>query len=57
MVESNFPVDRMVVDYPSCMEVLDRATATLDPAERAAVFHGTAIRTYGLDRFGVTAAG
>ena len=54
MVGSNFPVDRMVVDYAAAMEVVDRATTALSPAERAAIFHGTAIRTYGLDRFGVT---
>jgi predicted TIM-barrel fold metal-dependent hydrolase len=46
---SNFPVDRLFGSYQELVDGYREATAELDPAERAALFHGTAQRVYRLD--------
>jgi predicted TIM-barrel fold metal-dependent hydrolase len=46
MLGSNWPVDRLFGTYRQLVEAYRSVTAELDPAERAAVFHGTAERVY-----------
>ncbi len=48
MFESNYPVDKMCVDYPVIWEAFARLTEGFDAGERAAVFAGTARRVYRL---------
>jgi predicted TIM-barrel fold metal-dependent hydrolase len=48
MLGSNFPVDRLFGSYRSLIDAYREVTAELDPAERAALFHGTAERVYRL---------
>lgn len=48
MFESNFPVDKQSCSYGSLWNAFKRATSDLTEAERADLFHGTAIRVYGL---------
>lgn len=46
MLESNFPVDRFSVDYPTLWDAFDILTSHLDDDERALLFHDTAVRVY-----------
>lgn len=46
---SDWPVLRLRCEYARWLEVAEWLTAGLDPAERDAVFGGTAARFYGLD--------
>ena len=48
MFESNFPVDKQSCGYVALWNAFKRATAGWAPAERAALFHDTANRVYGL---------
>jgi len=48
MMESNFPIDRGYFSYRTCWNALKRLTAEATDGEKAALFSGTAIRTYGL---------
>jgi L-fuconolactonase len=54
MFESNFPVDRQSCSYTVLWNAFQRIAADASPAERAALFHDTAVRVYRLDG---TAAG
>lgn len=49
MFESNFPVDKFNVDYGVVWAAFERIAERFDPAEQAALFAGTARRTYRLD--------
>ena len=46
MFESNFPVDKMCVDYAVVWEAFERLAARCTPAEQDELFGGTARRTY-----------
>ena len=48
MFESNFPVDRMSTSYDVLWNAFKCITAGFTPAERAALFAGTARRVYRL---------
>ena len=48
MVESNFPIDKGYFGYRTCWNALKRLTSGASESEKAALFSGTAIRTYGL---------
>ncbi|MCA8930698.1 MAG: amidohydrolase family protein, partial [Alphaproteobacteria bacterium] len=50
MFESNFAVDRISMTYATAWAAFDLISQTYSPAERAALFHDTAVRTYRLDR-------
>ena len=50
MFESNFPVDKGMVDYVSLWNAYKRMTAGFSDSERKELFHGTAVATYRLDR-------
>jgi predicted TIM-barrel fold metal-dependent hydrolase len=50
MFESNFPVDKGMCGYRVCWNAFKRLAAGASAAERSALFSGTAIRAYGLDR-------
>lgn len=50
MFESNFPVDKGQRSYPSCGTPSACWTANAGVAEKVALYSGTAMRTYGLDR-------
>lgn len=49
MFESNFPVDKAMYSYRTLWNAFKRLSADLSSDERAALFAGTAQRTYGLD--------
>ncbi len=49
MFESNFPVDRMSLSYRVLWNALKKIAAPFSPAERDAMFFGTASRVYRLD--------
>jgi L-fuconolactonase len=49
MFESNFPVDRFGCDYIALWNAFKRITAGCSPADKAALFAGTATRVYRLD--------
>ncbi|WP_426959539.1 amidohydrolase family protein [Muricoccus radiodurans] len=49
MFESNFPVDKGMCGYVALWNAFKRLAAGAGEAERAALFAGTAIRTYRLD--------
>jgi predicted TIM-barrel fold metal-dependent hydrolase len=49
MFESNFPVDKGMCGYPVLWNAFKRIAAGATAAERAALFHDTATRFYGLD--------
>ena len=49
MFESNFPVDKASCSYTVLWNFFKRLTQDFAPAERAALFHGTAVRVYRLD--------
>jgi len=46
MIESNFPVDKGSCSYAVLWNAFKRLTANASPAEKAALFHGTAARVY-----------
>ena len=48
MVESNFPVDKMGIGYAALWNAFKRIAAGASPAEKAAIFSGTARRVYRL---------
>lgn len=48
LFESNFPVDRFSIDYPTVWAVFDLVTTDLLTTERAALFHDTACAVYRL---------
>jgi predicted TIM-barrel fold metal-dependent hydrolase len=48
MLESNFPVDRLSMPYATLWEAMDILTDGYSAAERATLFHDTAVRTYSL---------
>jgi L-fuconolactonase len=48
MFESNFPVDRVSVDYPVLWNTFKKIAHGYSTDERADLFGGTAIRNYGL---------
>jgi L-fuconolactonase len=48
MCESNFPIDKGYFSYRTCWNALKRLTSGASEREKAALFSGTAIRTYGL---------
>ena len=49
MFESNFPVDRFGADYASLWNAFKRLAAKYSPAEKTALFSGTAKRVYRLN--------
>ena len=57
MFESNFPVDKGMCGYAVLWNAFKRLAAGASAAERAALFSGTAIRTYRLDPALVAARG
>lgn len=48
MVASNFPMDRVSLDFTTLMDAMDLLTEHLDEADRRAVFHDTAASFYGI---------
>jgi L-fuconolactonase len=48
MFGSDWPVCTLVADYARTLSVTAQLLDTLDDAERAAVYGGTAVRWYGL---------
>lgn len=52
MFESNFPVDKVSFSYTVIWNAFKRMTKNFSPAERAALFHGTAVKAYRLDKNG-----
>jgi len=48
MFESNFPVDKITSGYGVLWNAFKRLTANASPAEKTALFSGTAARVYGL---------
>ncbi|MFK7944021.1 MAG: amidohydrolase [Paracoccaceae bacterium] len=49
MFASNFPVDRLCAGFDTIWREFDLATRDLTEAERASLFHATAIETYSLE--------
>jgi predicted TIM-barrel fold metal-dependent hydrolase len=49
MLESNFPVDGLSFGYVTVWNAFKKMTAQYTTDERAALFHDTAVRVYGLD--------
>ena len=50
MFESNFPVDKQSCSYGALWNAFKRITQACSSAEKAALYHGTAARVYGLSR-------
>ncbi|WP_267128342.1 amidohydrolase family protein [Baekduia soli] len=50
MFESNFPVDSRVADYVTYWNAMKKLTVGHSPSERAEMYVGTAMRTYGIPR-------
>jgi predicted TIM-barrel fold metal-dependent hydrolase len=50
MFESNFPVDKGMCSYAVLWNAFKRLAAGASAAEKAALFGGTAVRVYRLDR-------
>lgn len=50
MFESNFPVDKASCSYTVLWNSFKRITQNFSPAERAALFHDTAVRVYRLEK-------
>ena len=48
MFESNFPVDKVSYSYPVLFNAFKRLSAGYSPGERAALFHDTAAKLYGI---------
>jgi len=46
--ESNFPVDKGSIRYTELWNALKRLTQNCSTSERASLFHGTALETYGI---------
>jgi predicted TIM-barrel fold metal-dependent hydrolase len=46
MFESNFPVDKVSFSHPVLYNAFKRFSKSYSPAERAALFHDTAVRAY-----------
>ena len=46
MFESNFPVDKVSYGYTVVFNAFKRLSKEYSPAERSALFHGTAVRVY-----------
>ena len=46
MFASNFPVDKLMRSYAALWQAYDEITASFSAAERSALFHDTAARTY-----------
>jgi predicted TIM-barrel fold metal-dependent hydrolase len=57
MFESNFPVDRFSLSYPTVWNAFKKMTADFSATERTALFSGTARRIYRLDNAAGAAAG
>ena len=49
MFESNFPVDKVSYSYNVMYNAFKRLSAGYSPAERASMFHDTAVRVYRVD--------
>ena len=49
MFESNFPVDRVSCSYTVLWNAFKRIARNFSAAERAALFHDTAVRVYKLE--------
>ena len=49
MFASNFPVDSLCAGFDRIWQGFDEATSDLSASDRKALFHDTAVRTYGLD--------
>jgi predicted TIM-barrel fold metal-dependent hydrolase len=49
MFESNFPVDKVSFSYPVLFNAFKRFSRPYSEAERAALFHDTAVRAYRID--------
>jgi len=50
MFESNFPVDKGMLGYAALWNAFKRFAASYSETEQAALFSGTAMRTYNLDQ-------
>ena len=50
MFESNFPVDKQSCGYRVLWNAFKRITSACSPAEKAALYHDTAVRAYRLPR-------
>jgi predicted TIM-barrel fold metal-dependent hydrolase len=50
MFESNFPVDKGMCSYPVLWNAFKRLASGASAADKAALFSGTAMRVYRLDR-------
>ena len=50
MFESNFPVDKGMCSYPVLWNAFKRLAAGASAEEKTALFSGTAMRVYRLDR-------
>jgi predicted TIM-barrel fold metal-dependent hydrolase len=48
MFESNFPVDKASCSYAVLWNAFKRVAAGFSPADKAALFHDTAVRVYRL---------
>ena len=49
MFESNFPVDKVSYSYNVLFNAFKRLSAGYSSSERAALFHDTAVKVYGID--------
>ena len=49
MFESNFPVDKVSFSYNVLYNAFKRLSQNYSASERAAMFHDTAVRVYGID--------
>ena len=49
MFESNFPVDKVSYSYNVLFNAFKRLSSSYSAAERAALFHDTAVKVYGID--------
>lgn len=56
MFESNFPVDKAMYSYRTLWNSFKRLTASMGHAERAALFAGTAVKTYDIPSVGAEVA-
>lgn len=50
MFESNFPMDKQSCSYTALWNAFKRITADRNPADKAALYHDNAVRTYRLPR-------
>ena len=49
MFESNFPVDKVSFSHHVLFNAFKRCSKSCSASERAALFHGTAVRAYRID--------